>query len=178
MQPLHNVSPCHVRLSVSSHFCLALSEAHTCQGWVACSQTLQTGCGLWAELNGRSLDCLLVLFLETEHPGQWLSSPNTPRPLLRTRAWLSVRGIIFSWVIISKPLREKLFWKHFLDLEYSKMESLSCYLFIGTKSKAGVEALLTAVTRLHPFCSISNTAPLWPLLWETVLSSLLRPDRI
>lgn len=51
-------------------------------------------------------------------------------------------------MLFSRRLREKLFWKHLLDTEYSKMGLLSCYLFKGT---AGVGVLLTAVTSLHPF---------------------------
>lgn len=74
-----------------------------------------------------------------------------PEPVLRTRACPSVRGIIFSWVVISKPLREKWFWKHLPDSEYSKTETWSCYLFKGTKSTAGVGALQIAVIHLPLF---------------------------
>lgn len=52
-------------------------------------------------------------------------------------------------MLTSKHLREKLFWKHFPDLEYSKIGPLSHYLFRGTKNLAGVGAL-QLVTHLCP----------------------------
>lgn len=132
-------SPLTMHLPISSScFFQALAEARTCQGWMAWSQTFQTGCGLWGGAN-RTLRYLLVLFLGAQNPIQQPLPLKTPTPHQRTRVQPSVRGIIFSLVLTSKHLREKLFWKHFPDFEYSKIGPLSHYLFRGTKNLAGWE---------------------------------------
>lgn len=72
--------------------------------------------------------------------------------LLGTRVQPS--GKLFPFWYLSAKLWKKNYSESiFPDLEHSKMSSSNCSFLQGTKSRARVEGLQTAVTCLHPFCS-------------------------